>query len=95
MAQSKARKEKQMPQLAHLHGPNSSGISKKLAKQSRFLFSIAASAIFMISAVSAFARPQSSGAPAMGIQPDAAHPVLAIGAAAPDFALPGVASGIG
>jgi peroxiredoxin len=87
MAQSKACQEKQMPQSKVLLGPNSSRISTKLAKPSRFLFSCG---IFVMTAVSAFARPQTSAAPAMGIQPDAAHPVLAIGAAAPDFALPGV-----
>ena len=79
-----------MPQLARLHGPNSSGISRQLAKPSRFLLLIAAFAIFMMTAASGFARPQSSAAPAMGMQSDPAHPVLAIGAAAPDFALPGV-----
>jgi peroxiredoxin len=69
----------------NLHG----SLSGKWSLSWRLLLPIAV----ILAAAIAFALPQSQAQEAsrdLGIQPDPAHPVLAIGASAPDFALPGV-----
>jgi hypothetical protein len=67
---------------------------KKWSQFSRFLLPFTICALFLTTAI-AFPQTeiqaQRQVQPASGvIQPDPAHPVLAIGATAPDFALPGV-----
>ena len=82
-----------MTLFANPHGPILEKNSRGCSLSWRFLLLIAV----MLAAAIAVALPPSQArdqaqeaGPGVGIQPDTAHPVLAIGASAPDFALPGV-----